>query len=111
MTFGIVLIRGEPEKMDDIEFFLYHLKDGQELLGDFNVTIKEVLKCFGWPDFILVVEAVNIEGMMQSIAEIRRRSRASLETTTFVCTSRSESDERIEEFSKRLTQFRKRKIS
>lgn len=111
MTYGIVLIKGRPEKRDDTEALLYNLKDDEEFCQEFDVTIEEIYKCFGWPDFVLMFRTKNIERMMQALVEVRNRASANhedlLDTTTLVCTTRDESRSKKEEFSKKYNQFRK----
>lgn len=116
MTFGIVLLKGKPEKRDDTEFLLYSLQEDHEFLEQFDVRIDRVFKCLGWPDFVLVFEAKNIERMMQAIVEVRNRALEYsgevgygdfLDTTTLVCTTKGESRMEIEEFSEKLRIFRK----
>ncbi len=116
MTFGIVLLKGKPEKRDDTESLLHNLQKNHEFLGKFDVKIERVFKCLGWPDFVLILEAKNIERMMQAVVEVRKRALKCLgevgygdflDTTTLVCTILDESRTEIEEFSKKFRVFKK----
>ncbi|MBU7048045.1 MAG: hypothetical protein HXS54_16545 [Theionarchaea archaeon] len=111
MTYGIVLLKGRPEKRDDTETLLSNLKDDKEFCQKYDVAIEEVFKCFGWPDFVVIFRTINIERMMQALVDIRRRAHEShedlLETTTLVCTTRDESESKKKEFSRKYSQFGK----
>jgi hypothetical protein len=111
MTFGIVLLKGKPEKREKTESLLYELKKDDKFCQKFDVTIEWVFKCFGWPDFVLIFRTENIERMMQAIVEVRNRASSNhedlLDTTTLVCTTKDESTSKMEEFSDKFNQFKK----
>jgi uncharacterized protein with GYD domain len=111
MTYGIVLLKGRPERRNDTESLLSNLKDDKEFCQEYDVRIEEVFKCFGWPDFVVIFRTKNIERMMQALVEVRSRAYEShedlLETTTLVCTTMDESESKKKEFSRKYSQFRK----
>ncbi|MGD2250517.1 MAG: hypothetical protein PVF58_19135 [Candidatus Methanofastidiosia archaeon] len=78
------------------------------------MKINQVFRSLGWPDLVLIIEANNIERMMKAIVEIRNKARTYmgdvgegdlLDTTTLVCTTKNESEERRESFSEKFKSF------
>jgi hypothetical protein len=106
MTYAVVMIRGSSEKREDTLKFLNKLKTEKDFKKKTGASIKEVLISFGWPDFVLLMYANNVELLKEAIVNLRnilyKKVRDAIETSTIICSTLEDIEEAKNEWKKSL---------
>lgn len=104
MTYGLILIKGSSEKRRDTRLLLQELSKANDFERSTGVKIEKVLISFGWPDFILLVKAENVELIKHAIVTIRglaTKKGDTIETSTVICVTQQELDKKRKDWANR----------
>lgn len=97
MTYGLVLVKGKSEKIDSTLKALQELAEKKDIKDETGAQLVNVFLSFGWPDFVLVLKARNIEQIRYAIGAIRKRLEDHgdyVETSTIICSTPKELKEK-----------------
>jgi len=106
VTYAITLIRGKPKERRDTQSLLQTLAKNPEFVKKTGVEISHVLISFGWPDFVLLLKANNVELLKRAIVTLRREAEKKgdeIETSTLICTTQQEINKKREEWAKKFS--------
>ena len=104
MTFAICMIKGLPEKREATHAFLEDMFETKTLESK-GVKMSQLYISFGWPDFISILEADNVELIKNAIVDLREELKNNeikdkISTSSIICTTQKEIKEKMEKFSK-----------
>ena len=103
MTYALTLVKGKTQKRDLTLEALIDMKKGTNLHKESGAWIENVFLSFGWPDFVLVLKAKNIEQIRRAIGIIRTKVATHedyIETSTIICSTPEEIKEKRKEWAK-----------
>lgn len=104
MTYGLILVKSKTGKKD---LTLTTLADmmKKDLRAHPDTRIEKVFLSFGWPDFVLLIKAKNIEQIRYMISNIREKLASQgdyIETSTIICSTPDEMKEKRREWAELL---------
>lgn len=102
MTYGLVLVKGKSEKIDSTLKALQKIAKEGNVDGESGAQLVNVFLSFGWPDFVLMLKAKNIEQIRYAIGAIRERLEKHgdyIETSTIICSTSEELKEKRKEWA------------
>lgn len=103
MTYAICMIKGLPEKRERTREFLEKTSK-TDSLKSIGVSVPSVFVSFGWPDFVVILEAENVELIKEAIVRLREDLQKNEEiedtisTSTIICTTQEEINKKMEKF-------------
>lgn len=104
MTYAVVMVKGTPDKRETTRALFEKLATDTDFEKGFGTKVDKWFVSFGWPDFVLILEANNVELIKHSIVEIRNRAATAgdnIETSTLICMEQKQIDKKREEWTKK----------
>ncbi|MCW4018467.1 MAG: hypothetical protein NWF00_07305 [Candidatus Bathyarchaeota archaeon] len=102
MTYAIALIKGNPAKREDTHNLFMILRKDRNFVKRSSVEIQQIFVSFGWPDFVLILQAPNVELLKQGVIAIRKEAAEAgdeLQTSTLICTTQEEISKKYEKWA------------
>jgi len=103
MTYGLVLIKGKSSKRNITLSALLHMAKHNSKLKKSGIAVENVFLSFGWPDFVLILKAKNVEQIRHAISLIREKlanHEDYVDTSTIICSTVDEIKEKKIEWSR-----------
>jgi hypothetical protein len=102
MTYALTLVKGKAEKRDLTLSKFISIRKSDELEKKSGARIEKVFSSFGWPDFVLLIKAKNIEQIRYAINIIRKEVAKHgdyIETSSIICSTPDEMKKKRKEWS------------
>lgn len=94
MTIGLILVRSNPGRREHSLSGLEEIQGDKKFQKQNGFLIKDIYVSFGWPDFVIMLDAKNVARIKNGIVKIRKRllddCGDGVETSTIICSSISE---------------------
>jgi len=106
LTHAIILMKGIPNKREELFDILNKTKSNEEFQKQNNIEIIEIFMSFGWSDFIILLKSNNVELIKISINELCKKTNINgnnVATSTIICSTLGEFLEKQKEWRGRLT--------